>query len=268
MMMMVMRQAMQDETNDETLLKDIGQLEMSGQYLLQLINDTLDMSKIEAGKLELRLKPIDSESVFGNILSNASMLAKNKGVEFSVKTPDIPHNQWIPVMADASRLEQVLMNLLSNAVKFTPAGGKVDVVMETVSVTDETVTDHYIIRDTGIGISEEFLSHIFEPFSQEGRENTNRESGTGLGMPIVHQLVTLMNGEIDIKSTLGEGTEVTLLLRYERVSKSAAVENQPEIDYSILNGKHILLCEDHPLNSQIAIRLLEKKNVICELAEN
>ncbi len=244
---------------------------MSGRYLLQLINDTLDMNKIEAGKLELNLKPINSQAVFGNILANATIMAKTKGIELEIKTPDIADNEWVPVLADSARLEQIILNIVSNAIKFTSKDGKVELIMETVSITENEVTDKYIIRDTGIGISEEFLPHIFEAFAQEGRANTARENGTGLGMSIVKQLVELMGGEISVKSKLNQGTEVTLVMRYpvnhESVNETGETLNDDKQN-DILKGKHIFLCEDHPLNAKIAIRLLGKKGIIVEHAEN
>lgn len=256
------------ETNDPKLTQDLSQLEMTGKYLLQLINDTLDVSKIEAGKMELHLQPIDSEAVFGTILANASLLARTKGVVFRVHTPAIEHGKWVPVMADAARLQQIMMNLLSNAVKFTPQGGRVEVTMETVSITEELVTDRYTITDTGIGISEEFMPHIFETFSQESRSEAENERGSGLGMPIVKQLVDMMNGEISIRSKLGEGTSVTLLLRYPVAHEKIQRVEAPVADDAILEGKRVLLCEDHPLNAQIATRLLKKKGIVIERAEN
>ncbi len=153
---------MRDETTDEKMKSDLEQLEMSGQYLLQLINDTLDMNKIESGKMELNLQNIDSRAVFANILANAEIMAKNKGVQLEVQTPDIPAEKWLPVKADAARLEQIIMNIVSNAIKFTPKGGKVEMIMESVSISDDIVTDRYIIRDTGIGIMSLFHAVILQ----------------------------------------------------------------------------------------------------------
>ncbi len=259
---------MRDEVKDDKIKSDLEQLEVSGQYLLQLINDTLDMNKIEAGKLELNLQTTDSRAVFVNILANAEIMAKTKGIQLEVQLPDVPVEQWHPIMADAARLEQVIMNIVSNAIKFTPAGGTVQLIMESVSITQETVTDRYIIRDTGIGISEAFLPEIFQAFSQEGRMNTERENGTGLGMSIVKQLVDLMGGDISIQSKLGEGTTVTVLMSYAISHEMAQVENTLEYNLAALKGKRILLCEDHPLNAQIACRLLEKKGMLIEHAKD
>ncbi|NLG02714.1 MAG: transporter substrate-binding domain-containing protein, partial [Clostridia bacterium] len=171
---------MKSETDDPTLMQDILQLEMTGQYLLQLINDTLDVSKIEAGKMELHTCPVDSKSIFQTIFANAMLLANNKGVTLTVHTQESEYRKWVSVIIDAARLQQIMMNLLSNAVKFTPKGGSVDVTIETLSVTDEMVTVRYIIKDTGIGMEAAFLTHIFEPFSQENRLGVERENGTGL----------------------------------------------------------------------------------------
>lgn len=255
------------ETKDPKLSRDLSQLKMTGKYLLQLINDTLDVSKIEAGKMELHLQPIDSDAVFGTTLANASLLAKTKGVDFNIHMP-AEREKSGHVMADAARLQQIMMNVLSNAIKFTPKGGSVDVVTETLAITEETVTVRYIVKDTGIGISEEFLPHIFEAFSQENRSEAENEHGTGLGMPIVKQLVDMMNGEISVESKCGEGTTVTLILRYPVAHVQARITETPATDIAVLNGKRALLCEDHPLNAQIATRLLAKAGMVTEWAEN
>ena len=258
---------MRDETNLDEIAKDLDQLEMSGRYLLQLINDTLDVSKIESGKMELRLKPVDLKALLGNILNNAGQLAREKGVELTMNRKTSPEEE-VSVLADAARLEQIIMNILSNAIKFTPAGGHVDVSIETISMDGSRIVRRYIIKDTGIGISEEFLPHIYESFAQEGRMNTNRENGTGLGMSIVKQLSELMGGTISIQSKINEGTEVRLEIPYEISTVSAGDDAGTSMDLSVLRGKRALLCEDHPLNAQIAIRLLEKQGVIVDRVEN
>lgn len=259
---------MKDKNDIEDIKHDLEQVELSGHYLLNLINDTLDINKIEAGKLELHLKPINSEEVFMNILNTAGLMAKEKDINMNIQIPQIGHGCWKTVDADASRLEQIFMNIISNAVKYTPVGGKIDITMESLSITEDTVSDRYIIRDTGIGMSEEFLPHLFETFSQEGRMNTDRQNGTGLGMSIVKKLIDMMHGTIEVKSKMNVGTEVTICLKYPISKETVERESSKQIDLTILEGKKALLCEDHPLNSRIAVHLLEKMHMEVITAEN
>lgn len=258
-----------EKTDINEIHSDIDQILLSGRYLLNLINDTLDMSKIEAGRLELNLKPINSENVFKNVFATASLMAQEKEISLEIATPGIAHGKWVKVLADSSRIEQVLINVISNAIKYTNKGGHVSVCMETVSVSADFVCDKYVVSDNGIGMSEEYLTHIFEPFSQEGRLNGSDDEGAGLGMSIVKKLVTLMNGEISVQSKLDEGTTVTLLMKYPRYYENESEKNaQTGIDFSVLSGKRVLICEDHPLNSLIASNLLEKHGAVCETAVN
>ncbi len=257
---------MQDKNDIKDIKDDLSQIKLSGHYLLNLMNDTLDISKIEAGKLELHEEPADSETIMQNILANAQLMASGKGIQLKIIIPPIEKQAWKPVIVDSARLEQILINLISNAIKYTPEKGVVEVRMESLSVTDTEVVDKYIIKDTGIGMSATFLPHMFEPFSQEGRMYTKRQNGTGLGLAIVKQLVDLMGGEIKVTSEVNVGTEVTLIMRY-KVSQ-VPLEHKKEESTDVLNGKHILLCEDHPLNAQIATRLLEKTGAKIDQASD
>lgn len=259
---------MKEKTDLNEIRDDIEQIQLSGQYLLRLINDTLDMNKIEAGKLELKPKPIQSEHVFRNVISQASLLAKDKKIDLIVHEPVRKQQEWVTVLADQSRLEQIFLNIISNSVKYTPEGGKIEIFMNNLSTTDEAVVDEYLIRDNGIGMSEEFLPHVFDSFSQEGRIGTEQLNGTGLGMAIVKQFVDMMHGDISIKSTVGKGTEVKIVLQYPRCRAVQDKEEEKQLDVSVLNGKHILLCEDHPLNRQIAATLLKKQGMLVTEAEN
>lgn len=260
---LMMNQDLSQETK-----RDLQQLQMSGQYLLNLINDTLDVNKIEADKIELHPVVSDAFKITENINTNAHIIAANKNV--SLVMEKINPQQITPAILyiDEVRVEQILMNIVSNAVKFTPAGGSVRLTIERLETTDDYIVNRYQVIDTGIGMSEEFQKHIFEPFSQEGRIATERESGTGLGMAIVHRLVELMDGTIEVSSKINEGTTFAVVLKFE--CYKGKVVNAPETDVSDvhLDGKRILLCEDHPLNRQIAVKLLEKKGMIVHTAEN
>ena len=255
-------------TDPEDMRRDIDQIEQSGRYLLSLINDTLDMNKIESGKMELHLKPIRTKAIVDIILSNVKALAEQKGIRFVAEIPPDDSPVWTTVRIDASRVEQIFINLLSNAIKFTPKGGTVTLRMEMVSITPESVRNHYVISDTGIGMSQEFQKHLFEPFSQEGRANVGYENGTGLGLAIVKHIVDLMGGSIAITSEPDRGTTVTLEFTNERCSDEEISNEQQKTDLNVLQGKHVLLCEDHPLNAEIARRMLEARGMTADLAQN
>lgn len=260
---LMMHQDLSQETKE-----DLQQLQMSGQYLLNLINDTLDVNKIEADKIELHPVVSDAFKVTENISTNAHIIAANKNVSLVMEKINPQQITHTILYMDEARVEQIFMNIVSNAVKFTPAGGSVHLTIERLETTDDYIVNRYQVIDTGIGMSEEFQKHIFEPFAQEGRIATNRESGTGLGMAIVHRLVELMGGTVEVKSKINEGTTFTVVLKFECYKGEVANASETSVSDVHLDGKRILLCEDHPLNRQIAVKLLEKKGILVQTAEN
>ena len=139
-------------TDPADIRKDVEQIDQSGKYLLSIINETLDMSKIEAGKLDLSPAPVNRRKLVGNIITTAKILAKQKGVQFTADLPPDGSDSWRTVCVDSARVEQIFVNLLSNAIKFTPSGGTVTLTMCTLSVTETAITDRFIITDTGIGM--------------------------------------------------------------------------------------------------------------------
>lgn len=249
-----------DETDMDELHKNLDQIELSSHYLLNLINDTLDINKMEAGKLELHCKPCSGKTVYENVISNARIIAKDKNVNLVVNVQPAETDDWPTVMMDPAHLEQILINIISNAVKFTPPGGTVEVSMKRLAHSGKTLRDSIIVKDTGIGMHADFLPHLFEPFSQEGRVGVLREEGTGLGMPIVKQLVDLMGGTIKVRSAVGEGTEITITIDFESC-EADTIPIEHDIDFGILKGKRVLICEDHPLNARIASELLKKRGM-------
>ena len=239
----------------------------SGQYLLGLINDVLDMSKIEEGKLVLHPEPyrfVDFEKTIRTILEPK---AKKKGVEFEIinhKTIDCS------VLFDKLHLQQIFLNLLGNAVKFTPKGGKVTFTLYAQKPTpDGKLPLTFIVQDTGIGMSEEFQKkRMFSVFEQEHSDGQKKEDGTGLGLSIAKQLIDQMGGTIACKSKLGEGTTLTVCLCPKIGPETILEETKVPALLSVLSGKRILICEDQPLNMQIAATLLKKQGMIVNIAEN
>ncbi|MDD6215863.1 MAG: transporter substrate-binding domain-containing protein [Roseburia sp.] len=264
---------MEKEQNMDTLKGYIPQLQESSEFLLQLINDVLDVNKIESGNLTINPHECDEKGVFDSIINMMQPLIAEKHLEFHFEKKE---PEWYQMMIDEQRVKQIFINLLNNAVKFTPQGGKIEFIMERVEQTDEMIRNKFIVRDTGIGISKDFLPHILEPFKQE---NTNEDytMGTGLGLPIAKQLIEMMGGTISISSKKGCGTTITLFLnmplvkkKKEEISitpapKAAKRTEPPEV---LRPGFQILLCEDHPLNAKIATKLLEQQKAVVTWAKD
>ena len=260
---------MRDKADPDDIRQDLDQLEISGRYLLNLINDTLDVSKIESGKMELHPTVCDGKTVLHNALILLRPNVQEKQIHFLVHTEGVSYGLYY---IDAGRFEQLIMNIVSNAVKFTPAGGTVEFTIETIAEHDGIGRDRIIVRDTGIGMSPEFLPRLFTPFAQEDGSITNNTRGSGLGMAISKAIVELMNGTIQVESEKGSGTTFTIELSMPRATtqqlRRMGDSTAGTGDLSGLAGRHVLLCEDHPLNAQIARRLLEKVGIVVDHAEN
>lgn len=233
----------------------LEKIDESSQYLLSLINNILEMSKIESGKEELKEKPWDIYTSCDNLLQffEPDIRQKNQTLNYMV---NIKHNM---ILTDSLKIREIYVNLMSNAIKYTDVGGTISFSLEEIE-REEGLSDYKaIIKDTGIGISKEFLPHIFENFSRQKTSSESGVIGTGLGMPIVKKLVDLMHGTISIESEEGKGTTVVVNLPHRYIEKEEVdVVDDKEID---LTGKHILLVEDNDLNAEIAQTLLEDKGL-------
>ncbi|NSJ94940.1 response regulator [Blautia obeum] len=241
----------------EDCLKKIRQ---SSEYLMTLINDVLDISRIESGKLEYKPVLVDLRDMTDTVLSIARGYMENRDLNFSVSREELKNPY---VMADELRIREVLLNIISNAVKFTKDGGTISFVAENCPGKDEHhLIVRYHIADTGIGMSEEFQTRIFDEFSQENNGARTSYKGTGLGMAIAKQYVDLMGGKIEVSSRQGVGSAFTVeipLLIAEHVLTEEKEKLRKDID---LHGLHVLLAEDNDLNAEIAIALLEEKGMI------
>ncbi|MCI2058072.1 MAG: transporter substrate-binding domain-containing protein [Oscillibacter sp.] len=241
----------------------------SGRYLLQLINDTLDMSKIESNKLTLHYETVNSRELIQNLDTCVGSLARESGVTLQLhfKNTELGY-----IRTDPLRLQQIFVNIVSNAIKFTPRGGRVDLTAECLRREKGMAFTLISVRDTGIGMSGEFLPRVFEPFEQENAAPVQSTAGTGLGMSIVKKLVEMMGGRIEIRSEQGVGTEVLVWINFRCVypapRETGPGQEETDARDSVLRGKRVLLAEDHPLNTQIAAKLLEKKEMAVEHAEN
>ncbi len=266
-------QLSEDNTNLEQMKISMEKIKASGQYLLGLINDTLDYQKIESGKLTLDPQVASTREVIESTIAMLQPTAEEKGVEFKVTTKNADINSYVKI--DVMRMKQIFVNLISNAIKFTPAGGNVEVSFECIGHDGMIAHDVITISDTGIGMSDEFLKDgIFKPFSQESNEVTHYYAGSGLGLSIVKKLVELMHGTISVESKTGMGATFTVCIDFERASDEEIaeyLEKKKETDCTSLDslyGKNILIAEDHPLNAEIVTRILEKAKCVVTWAKD
>ncbi|MGI5973601.1 MAG: ATP-binding protein [Oscillospiraceae bacterium] len=240
----------------------------SSHYLLSIINDILDMSKIESSKITLSCQVMDCPHVLSSIDTIIGTQAAAKNVRFKIRQQvKCPEH----MLGDVTRVEQVLINLLGNAVKFTPEGGEVSLTIDKRWENRDQVCLEFVVADTGVGISEEFLPHLFKPFTQENAEITSAYGGSGLGLAIARQLTRLMNGDLTVKSQKGKGSVFTAVMCFsiQHTSSDAGDESPPAgKSYSSLRNRKILVCEDHPLNTIVVKRMLEQLDCTVDTAAN
>ena len=248
----------------ETVADALDKIGSSSHYLLSLINDILDISKIESGKMQISCGPCDLAELFRRIEDITALQAKKKSLVINYCYDNICHYQ---VITDELRIEQIIINIVSNAIKYTPPGKTVDLIAEEVPSPGGKNKYRFIIRDTGIGIKEDYMPHIFESFTREERTTVNRIQGTGLGLAITAKIVEMMGGTISVKSKLGEGSEFTVELELEPLETDslANADNSESID---LAGHKILLVEDNAINAEIARMILEQYGAEVQQAEN
>ena len=239
----------------------------SGKQLLLLINDVLDMSKIESGKIDLSAKPFSLFDMLCSVKEVIKTIADAKHQDFKMVIEEMEHDSF---NADESRINQILINLLNNSVKYTPVGGSI-----TLSVSSEHGnTDKYdritfIVEDTGYGMSKSFLEEAFKPFSREQRSDTISVQGTGLGLSITKNLVDLMSGTIDVVSEEGKGSRFTVIIPM-KVSETLAEKKEEtnENSENVLKGLNILVAEDNPLNSEIMTQIMKINGASVVIAPN
>mgnify|MGYP004519107955 FL=1 len=204
----------------EKLAEHLSKLESSGQLLLGIINDILDMSRIESGKTTLNIEKMNLSQQVSQLDSIIRQQAGQRGQTFTVKT-DLQHEN---VLGDPNRLNQVLMNILSNAVKYTPTGGHIRLEVEELPRNEHYARYRFVVQDDGIGMSEAFQKTLFDPFTREEKSGTNKVQGTGLGMAITKSVVDLMGGSISVESATGKGTRFEVVLEFPIDTEADAVQ--------------------------------------------
>ena len=244
----------------------IAKIKSSSAFLLSLINYVLEMARIESGKAALK---IDLGSY------NELIESLNAVFEPSIKAKNLSYTcyasiQHDTILCDRTKVHEILLNIVSNSIKYTPNGGKVAVkIEETPSKKEGSASYRIVVKDNGIGMSEEYLPHIFEEFSREHTSTESHVTGTGLGLPIVKSLVTLMGGTIEVQSKLGEGTTTIICLSFaiptgEQLEAQKHKEEILEHSAETLAHKRVLLAEDNDLNAEIALTILEENGILTE----
>ncbi len=247
----------------------LSKINSSSQYLLSLINDILDMSRIESGKFELNKEWVYPEEILNTCIEMIKPLMEQKKINFIY--PKVNFNHRYQYYVDKMRSIQILMNILNNSYKFTDEGGIVTLKIENVEQdkANNYAVDRIIISDTGCGMSKEFLEKMYEPFAQEsGNSYKKSVVGSGLGLSIVKNILKVMGGSINVKSEKGKGTVVTINFPYNYRKKPQDENRKNEIDLRVLKGKRVLIAEDNLVNTQIVSRLLENKGMVVDCADN
>ena len=256
----------------QTHIDDRGQVEdylkkisVSSQHLLSLINDVLDMSRIESGKVTLEAKPVHLPELVHELRDIIQAVVSKKDLSLTLDTVGVENED---IIADPLRLEQILINVLANAVKFTPDGGQISLWIVQKDTAPAGYADfEFHIKDNGIGMSEEFQKHIFEQFARERTSTVSKIQGTGLGMAITKSLVDMMGGRITVKSEQGKGSEFTISLRFP-IGEAKTGQMPPAAKASAFTGKKLLVVEDNELNLEIASTLLKEAGFEVDTAEN
>ncbi len=252
--------------DDKEQVQDcLGKISVSSQHLLALINDVLDMSRIESGKVTIEETEVHLPDLINDLQTIIQSNIDSKKLKLFVDTKDIKHED---IITDKLRLNQVLLNILSNAIKFTPSGGTVNFrVIEKPSSVENTVNYEFSIKDNGIGMSEEFQKTIFEAFTREKTSTVSGIQGTGLGMAIAKNIIDMMGGVITVNSAEGKGTEFIVELPCKICSASSKNETLSETmpDFS---GKRVLLAEDNQMNQLLAENILTSVGLAVDIAND
>ena len=256
-----------DYFNDQNKLQDyLEKIKISSDHLLSLINDVLDMSRIESGQMKLKEEPFSLLQIIDELKNIFVSTVKEKDLSIKIELIDVVHEY---IICDKMRISQIFINIVSNAIKYTNPKGIITIkVIEEPSNDDTMASFKFSIKDTGIGMTDEFKKNIFEPFAREDRLSLSRIEGTGLGMSITKKIIDLMNGTIKVNSTLGVGSEFIVSLRLKIANDyKTNIENEDNNNLKI-SGKRILLVDDLAINREIVMTFLEMVGAIVETAEN
>lgn len=243
--------------NLQTIKDYLTKIKDSGQTLLSLINDTLDLSKIENGAVKLNMTPANGHELISSVITSIQPSLDKKNIRFVADREQLN----LEVETDVMKFTEIFNNILSNAVKFTPIGGEIDFTSKFLSHTKDLLVVEFTVKDNGVGMSEAFLAKAFEPFTQERSKANAYIGGSGLGLSIVRKFIEMLHGTIKISSELGKGTTVVFSLPFKIVAAAENKNESEEIPEENLQGKKILLVEDNPMNREIAETILTQKGI-------
>ncbi|MDO4496925.1 MAG: ATP-binding protein [Bacteroidales bacterium] len=258
--------AMKNVDKPDVVKSYLKKILVSGNHLLSLINDVLDMSRIESGQTRLEAQQVNLHEMLVDLRSIVQSNVQAKELSLII---DDQHLQQPWVMVDKLRLNQVLLNIVGNAIKFTPVGGKIILVLAEHDASGSGTASYvFHIKDTGIGMSESYLKHIFEPFTREETATVSGIQGSGLGMAITKNIVDMMQGTITVSSQEGKGTEFVVMLELPVASGPDQTQEEPqeEIDFEFFEGKRILVAEDNDLNRELIHELLSDFGLELDIA--
>ena len=253
--------AMNDPTASDQVKEYLTKIGASAQHLMGIINDILDMSRIESGRMTIKKEEFSFAKALEQVNTIISDQCLDKGIVYYCQTIGTVDDYYI---GDVMKLKQVLINILGNAVKFTPEGGTVHLLIEEGRRFEGNAVLKFIISDTGIGMSEEFLSQIFEPFTQEESTSTSKYGSTGLGMPITKSIVELMNGNIDVTSEKGKGTTFTVTVTLGESERKHQIDGGGLVQHDM----NVLVIDDDPIALEHAELVLNQVGISCETAES
>ena len=249
--------------NEEKVREYLKKIKSSGNFLMTIINQVLEMARIESGTAILKTEAANLSELFYSVNTVLESDIQMKGIHCSIDT-NVQHKY---AFCDKTKLQEIYLNIVSNAVKYTPDGHAIHVTINETALDNKKALYVFVCEDTGIGMDPEYLPHIFDEFSREHTTTENKVSGTGLGLSIVKSFVELMNGEIHVESELGKGTKFTVNIPLEISSEEDVYKKeQPEQPITIVknSGKRILLAEDNELNAEIAMELLKEEGFLID----
>ena len=260
---------MKPKLKDPELLQYQQKMEQSGKLLLSIINNVLDMARIESGKFKLDENYSNVNTMLQEIYEVFEIDAKKKGITLKAKA-QLEHQH---IMCDATKVHEIFANLISNAIKYTPSCGHINIELEELpSAKQGYIRLRTVVSDDGIGMDKDYLPTLFEAFSREYNTTMGKVPGTGLGMAIVKKLVEMMGGSIEVASELGKGSSFTVILEHKIAEKEyydqKAAAQDVSINKDVIKGKHILLAEDNDLNAEIAMVILNRMGLVVERVED